>query len=185
MIGRASCRERVYFEESGQALALLLVVSRPRYRWILNGLLLGAAVGTGFAVFESAGYALDIGLSQSVAAMKENILTRGFLSVLGGHTLWTGLVGAALWRVRGAAPFEVRMFFDARFLRVFAIAAALHMLWNSPVQLPMSLKYILLGAPAWLLILSFIHLGLKEVKAAQIAEATGERQTRLASEPAA
>src|SRR6185436_5460359 len=36
-------------EETGKALTLLLVVAKPRYRWTLNGLLLGATIGTGFA----------------------------------------------------------------------------------------------------------------------------------------
>ena len=44
-------------EETGKALALLVVVGSLRYRWQLNGLLFGAAVGAGFAGFESAGYA--------------------------------------------------------------------------------------------------------------------------------
>jgi len=44
-------------EETGKMLALLLVVFKSKYRYTLNGLLFGAAVGTGFAAFESAGYA--------------------------------------------------------------------------------------------------------------------------------
>ena len=56
-------------EETGKALALLIVLGSPRYRWQLNGLLFGAAVGAGFAGFESAGYALGAALGQrSVAA---------------------------------------------------------------------------------------------------------------------
>ena len=50
-------------EEIGKAAALLLVINKTKYRWTLNGLLFGAAVGTGFSAFESAGYALLTGLS--------------------------------------------------------------------------------------------------------------------------
>src|SRR5665811_1179038 len=74
-------------EESGKALTLLLVVRKARFRWTLNGLLLGATVGTGFAVFESAGYALNA-LNDGAAAMREVIMERGLLSILGGHVLW-------------------------------------------------------------------------------------------------
>jgi RsiW-degrading membrane proteinase PrsW (M82 family) len=162
-------------EETGKALALLLVVTRSRYRWTLNGLLLGAAVGTGFAVFESAGYALDFGLREdSFQTIKDIILSRGLLSVVGGHTLWTGLVGAALWRVRGNRKFAPAMFFDARFLRVFVIAVGVHMVWNSPLHLPAYSKHILLGVLVWFLIIEMINAGLKEVKVAQIEEATGQ-----------
>jgi RsiW-degrading membrane proteinase PrsW (M82 family) len=77
------------------------VVNKRRYRWILNGLLFGATIGTGFAVFESAGYAFLFGLQSGQSAMLHVITVRGGLSILGGHGLWTALVGAALWRVRG------------------------------------------------------------------------------------
>ena len=40
-------------------LAVLIVGSFVRYKWILNGLLFGAALGVGFGGFESAGYAFD------------------------------------------------------------------------------------------------------------------------------
>ncbi len=157
-------------EETAKALTLLLVVRKPRYRWTLNGLLLGATVGTGFAVFESAGYALRIGLENGGPAMLANIQQRGFLSILGGHVLWTGLVGAALWRVRGDRPFRKEMWFDPRFLRVLVICMLMHMLWNfDGLSLPFDGKYILLGAAAWLLVLGMIQAGLKEVRAAQAA----------------
>ncbi|MGQ0704279.1 MAG: PrsW family glutamic-type intramembrane protease [Gemmatimonadales bacterium] len=162
-------------EETGKALTLVLVVTRPRYRWTLNGLLFGAAVGTGFAVFESAGYALDFGLQDnSIDTVTGIIKTRGLLSILGGHTLWTALVGAALWRVRGTRSFTPGMFFDTRFLRVFGLCVAMHMVWNSPLRLPASGKYLILGVVVWFLIIEMIHAGLREVKAAQIEEATGQ-----------
>ena len=168
-------------EESGKALALLIVVTRARYRWTLNGLLFGAAVGTGFAVFESAGYALDFGLrDNSFETITDIIKRRGLLSVVGGHTLWTGLVGAALWRVRGSRPFTPGMFLDGRFLRIFAIAVAVHMVWNSPLRLPFSLKYIMLGVVVWFLIVAMMNAGLKEVKVAQLEEATGSHRASSA-----
>jgi RsiW-degrading membrane proteinase PrsW (M82 family) len=159
-------------EETGKALALLIVINRPKFRWTLNGLLLGATVGTGFAVFESAGYALSELLdSQSALAMREVIIDRGFLSVLGGHVLWTGLVGASLWRVRGDRPFNRGMLFDPKFLRVFFMCVVMHMIWNqSLVDLPFYGKYIALGAVAWLLIFGFIQNGLKQIRDAQAAE---------------
>ena len=45
-------------EELGKLAALVLIMRGGRYKYILNGMLFGAAVGTGFACFESAGYAL-------------------------------------------------------------------------------------------------------------------------------
>jgi RsiW-degrading membrane proteinase PrsW (M82 family) len=159
-------------EETGKCLALLLVVNKPKFRWTLNGLLLGATVGTGFAVFESAGYALRTLLeSQSALAMRGVIVDRGFLSVFGGHVLWTGLVGAALWRVRGDRPFTREMLLDPKFLRVFLFCVAMHMVWNtSALPLPFFSKYLILGAVAWLLVLGFVQDGLKQLRNAQGVE---------------
>ena len=46
-------------EEIGKLLAVVAVARNRRYPYILNGILFGAAVGTGFAIYESAGYALN------------------------------------------------------------------------------------------------------------------------------
>lgn len=159
-------------EETGKAAALLLVVNKLKYRWMLNGLLFGAAVGAGFAAFESAGYAFLAGADHGQSAMLNNITVRGVLSICGGHVLWTALVGGALWRVRGAERFSWHLLGDARFLRVFGMCAVMHMLWNSPLRLPLYLKYIALGFVAWVALLSFIQAGLRQIRAAQATGAT-------------
>ncbi|MCX6894923.1 MAG: PrsW family glutamic-type intramembrane protease [Verrucomicrobia bacterium] len=151
-------------EEAGKVAALLLVVGKLKYRWTLNGMLFGAAVGAGFAGFESAGYALNYGL--------DNITTRGLLCICGGHVLWCALTGAALWRVRGEKPFEWAMLQDIRFLRVFGLAAAMHAIWDAPFSLPLDLKYIALGFVVWVAVLSYIQTGLRQVREAQAAGAT-------------
>lgn len=151
-------------EETGKAAALLLVLNKLKYRWILNGMLFGAAIGAGFAGFESAGYAYRYGL--------EVITTRGALAICGGHVLWTALVGGALWRVRGDQKFEWRMLRDARFLRVFGLAVGMHMVWDSPLNLPLHLKSITLGFVVWVALLSYIQTGLRQIRGAQTAGAT-------------
>lgn len=163
-------------EETGKVLTLLLVVRKPRFRWTLNGLLLGATVGAGFAIFESAGYALRAAISPNggITAMREVIFQRGILTFFGGHVLWTGLAGAALWRVRDDRPFTRDVLFDARFLRVLAICMVMHMLWNSPFTLPIFGEYgktLVLGVAAWSLVLGMIQSGLRQIRDAQGREA--------------
>jgi len=148
-----------FVEETGKAAALLLVLNKSKYRWTLNGMLFGAAVGAGFAGFESAGYAYTYGIA--------NITTRAWLALLGGHVLWTALVGGALWRVRGDQKFDWNMLLDPRFLRVFVLAALMHAIWDSPLDWPMYLKYICLGFVVWVALLSYIQTGLRQVRAAQ------------------
>ena len=161
-------------EESAKLVALLLVARNTRYRWTLNGLLIGAAVGTGFSIFETMGYVCVQGfLKGGQDGMFAIITQRGWLNLLGDHSLWTGLVGAALWRVRGVSEFRFDMLSDPRFLRVFALVVALHMVNNMPVNLPLFGKYLVIGFVAWATILSFIQYGLREVRSAQLANTAG------------
>jgi RsiW-degrading membrane proteinase PrsW (M82 family) len=88
------------------------------------------------------------------------------------------MVGAALWRVRGDQSFTVEMLRDPRFLRVFGLAVALHMLWNSPLALPFYFKEIVLGFVSWVVNLAMIQTGLQEVR-----EQQQQAQASKASDP--
>jgi RsiW-degrading membrane proteinase PrsW (M82 family) len=152
-------------EEPGKVFALLIVASLPRYKYILNGLLFGAAVGAGFAAFESAGYAFYSGVVESDhALMTTTILLRGLLSPM-GHIAWSAMCGAALWKVKGDRLFSFKMLLDLNFLRILAIASVLHMFWNVPLQLPFFGRYLIVGAMGWLIVLGFIGEGLAQIAA--------------------
>ena len=164
-------------EESGKLLALILVARSPRYHYKLNGLLMGAAIGTGFAVFESMGYALNNLLDgifamtngasvDPIEMMTDNIFTRGVLSPF-GHIVWTAISGAALWRVKGKQPFKLSMLLNGRFWHLFLIPVLLHVLWNSPLMLgiPYHGRFLLLGFVAWFVVIALVQEGLKELRA--------------------
>jgi RsiW-degrading membrane proteinase PrsW (M82 family) len=153
-------------EEPAKLLTLGILINNPRYRFTLNGLLLGAAVGTGFAAFESAGYAFRAGLEGGSLAMRDVILSRGLLAPF-THIVWTAMAAAALWRVKGAAPFRWRMLQDARFRRVFAVAVVLHMMWDSDSLLSGDLLYLLVGLAGWFMVASLIQEGLEEIRQEQ------------------
>jgi RsiW-degrading membrane proteinase PrsW (M82 family) len=150
-------------EEPGKLLALILVINIVKFRYILNGLLFGAAVGTGFAAFESMGYALRSGFEYGGEAMLDNIMLRGMLSPF-SHIIWTAMCGAALWRVKGGKAFKFDMLYDPRFYRIFFMAIILHMIWNSPVNLPFYGKYIILGITGWIVVFALIQAGLKQIQ---------------------
>jgi len=155
-------------EEVGKAAALLLIANKLKYRWTLNGLLFGAAVGAGFSGFESAGYAyVNILRFNSWRTLLDEISGRGIACLMADHTLWTALVGAALWRVKGDRKFSFDMALDIRFLRVLGLAMAMHMVNNAPIRNALHWKEIVLGFVAWVVILGFIQAGLKEVRAEQ------------------
>ncbi len=150
-------------EESAKLVAVLLILHSMRHRYVLNGLVFGAAIGAGFAAFESMGYALRAGLDDT-EAMKSVIILRGLLTPF-GHIVWTGMSVAALWKVMGSAKFEWAMLKDMRFLRVFLIAVGCHAVWDLPIDLPFYAKYAVLGIVAWIVILALIQNGLKQVRA--------------------
>src|SRR5262249_60599294 len=53
----------IFIEDLAKLIALVLIVRGRRYKYILNGMLFGAAIGAGFACFETAGYAYRTALA--------------------------------------------------------------------------------------------------------------------------
>ncbi|GIJ46854.1 hypothetical protein Val02_37400 [Virgisporangium aliadipatigenens] len=118
------------FEESAKLLLPLAVVPFVRYlrHRESDGLLIGVAIGVGFAVLETMGYAF-VTLLQShgnLAAMDHLLIERGILAPA-GHAAWTGLAVAALWRF--GLQRTVRSFLG--FAGTFALVVALHATWDA------------------------------------------------------
>ena len=149
-------------EESAKVLAMVAVASAAKYRYKLNGLLVGAAVGTGFSAFESAGYAFKTILGGGVDAMVQTINMRGLMSPF-AHIVWSAIAGCALWRVINGQKFKWRMLCDERFIRLLLVPVILHMIWNTPWQLPYFGKFIILGFIGWFVCLSLVQEGLHEI----------------------
>lgn len=186
-------------EETAKVLAMVAVARAAKYKYKLNGLLVGAAVGVGFAAFESMGYALtfftngtiggtietiaserssdlsiakSLGVLQGADAMLDVIVVRGILSPL-GHIVWSAIAGCALWRVIKGRAFKWQMLCDEKFIRLLLVPVFLHMVWNSPFQLPLYGKYLIVGAVGWFVCLSLVQEGLHEIAAEQV-EARGD-----------
>lgn len=146
-------------EETGKLLIVAWFVSRMDVKFILNGLLIGAVIGAGFAAFESAGYALR---ALQDGTFLEVIFNRAWTSV-GTHTIWTAIAGAALVIVKQELPFSVGMLKQPRFLKFFAVAVALHAVWDMPVFNSPVLKPAVLICIGWLFVLVLINSGLRQV----------------------
>lgn len=161
-------------EETGKLAAVVILMGQNRkYPWILNGLLFGAAAGTGFAAFESAGYAFE---SHSLNGAIAVTVLRGVLSPF-CHVIWTAATAAALWKAMGGQGFSLSALGSGKFIKVFMAAMGLHMLWNSPISLfPMlsfdgieliNAKFLLLGWIGWTIIFGLIKEGFQEITEAQ------------------
>lgn len=153
-----------FVEETGKLAALVFLmrtVKAERYKFRLNALLLGAAVGTGFAAFESAGYALRFGL-QDANSMLHIIQMRGVMSPF-AHIAWTAIAASAFWIARPNFKGLNETVKSKQFLKLFGIPVGLHFIWNLPFEGPFMLKYIILGFVAWVVIISLVQSGLREI----------------------
>jgi RsiW-degrading membrane proteinase PrsW (M82 family) len=190
--------------------AVIIVARNVKYKYILNGIVFGAAIGCGFAWFETAGYSFyrgylvgymvnllqhadnlgkihDMGgLLDAVAELSKAayprmfsiIETRSYLAPF-GHVAWTAIAGGALWRVKGANPFNMRMLIEPSFLRTFSIPVVLHMLWDTDLiqgrdPITRNVLLLLLGFVAWYVAFLLVQQGLKQIKDAQLNQTRTE-----------
>lgn len=151
------------------AIVAFFLFKEKRSNYILNGLLIGASVGAGFAAFETAGYILNYGLKGGLQSMLEVIKVRGILAP-GGHVAWAAIEGAALMYVKGFDKLDKRHINDKRFLLICLIPIVLHGIWDMPINLPYYILPLTLTLLAWLVIIYFINLGLKQVDDAKELE---------------
>ncbi len=162
-------------EEVGKLIIVAWFIRRMKEKkYILNGMLIGAAVGAGFAVFESAGYAMRYyimgllvgGSSMGYDTMLDVIYGRAILSP-GGHIAWAAFSGATLLIVMGKEPFRWSHLWSGRFLKFLAIPIAMHAVWDMPFGIlqigSFQLKHIILVALVWIIILVLLHRGLEEI----------------------
>lgn len=152
-------------EEFGKVIIVYFILKHyAQYKYILNVLLIGAAVGAGFDAFESAGYAFGQMFEEN-GNMMQTIYIRGLTSP-GGHATWSAISASAVLLAKGNKPLELNLFFSGRFWKIFIIPVILHALWDTPMELghEIYLQYWLLFAAIWVIVLIFINMGLNEVK---------------------
>lgn len=146
-------------EELGKVLIVSYFISQLDVRHVLDGILIGAAVGAGFAAFETAGYIYGAG-NQLVAVA----ILRGW-STIGGHLVWAAISGSAIMIVKRDQPFKFNQLLDTRFLVFFVLAVLMHAAWDWDITILGSdyLKLILLIVLAWIVVFVLMSAGLKEI----------------------
>lgn len=152
------------------------VASGKQYKWILNGLLFGASVGVGFAVFETMGYAfeaffavLSVGgsFNDAVSIMQQNIFNRGVLSPF-CHVVWSAICGGALWSVRNDGEWHWHRLLHLRLLAFVVVASFLHGLWDVACSDPNAYFWFAgIGLMAWVIVFMQIRSGIKQVRMAK------------------
>lgn len=151
-------------EEAGKLVIIIYFIKKLQSKYILNGLLIGAAIGAGFASFESAGYAFNFGLMYGDDAMLSVMMNRAWMSI-GTHVVWSAISGAALVYVKGKQTLQKDHLLNPKFVRLFAVAVVLHAIWDMPLYMlhNLNLLFIVLIIIAWIFIFTLMNAGLKQI----------------------
>ncbi|GAC1427036.1 MAG: hypothetical protein NVS4B1_25540 [Ktedonobacteraceae bacterium] len=114
-------------EEGCKIAAVMFIARRLRHTESIDGLLLGAAVGMGFAALESTGYAFTAFVAShgQVTASIVSTVLRGLLAPF-GHGVWTAILGAVLFRQ--STPRRFRL--SGLVILTYLFVSVLHGLWD-------------------------------------------------------
>ena len=164
-------------EEVGKlAVVAFIIWNNKNAKYGLNGLLIGASVGAGFAAFESAGYAFSICLETLLStasitfaydAMVDNIFLRALLAP-GGHVIWAAMSGYALMLAKGKKQLTMGFLNSGAFWKIFWIPIALHAVWDMPITFGNTLvekliPLIILVLFGWVITFVFIGNSLSQI----------------------
>ena len=159
-------------EETAKALTMLFFLRNKRYCYKLNGLLIGAAVGTGFAFIETGGYAIRHG--------DGTMLIRALLSPV-MHIPWSTIVGAALWRAMQNKPWKFENLLSRKFLPLFFYSIGLHMFWNSPLlNGEIVLKTAITAVLEYTIIVYLLQEGINEIR--KLKDEQSQSESTIAKE---
>lgn len=169
-------------EEIGKAgiVAYFIFSEKKDAKYNVNGLLIGAAVGAGFAAFESGGYALNFFLQGGYDTMMDVIFLRAVLAP-GGHVVWAAMAGYAMMIAKGDEPMSLNVFAQAKFWKIFWLPVAMHAIWDMPLlsSVDIPVVQILLCVASWVVIFVIISnclTQLAELVSKEAAEAEKETE---------
>jgi RsiW-degrading membrane proteinase PrsW (M82 family) len=139
-------------EEGAKLLVPIGVLLFTRYRSNpADGLLVGVAVGTGFAVLETLGYGfVALLVSGDLAVTTFTLLLRGVLSPA-AHIAWSGLAAAALWHAH-AQRWRPRA--AAAAVGTFVLVVVLHAIWDTFPEWP---TFLVVGGISLILLMRQTH----------------------------
>lgn len=186
-------------EEPAKLIPVYMILSRKDKKrpYILNGILIGFAVGTGFAVVESIGYSFlaftkgimfttvdvingktseDMILAVGAYCGLNQALVRMFAGVV-GHGVYTSLGGGALMLAKGKENLSPKHLLSPKFLIYFAAAIFLHTCNNAPIGselfildvIPVKCVVVLIPL-GFLLWLPMLRKGVNQVARISLAE---------------
>lgn len=152
-----------FIEETAKLLIIGYFINSFRVNYIFNGMLIGACVGAGFAVFETSGYTGEFGLV--------TLFVRSWQAI-GTHTIWSAIIGAAIILAKERhKPVKGKTMVRPKFLRFYLLAILLHAGWDWQAPVPylaaFDIQKWLIIIAGWIAIFVLIDAGLREVRTLQ------------------
>jgi len=163
-------------EEPAKLLIIYLYLKKKDQKYILNGVLVGMAVGVGFATMETLGYNFRYTLTEGISAGLEVARRRAMLG-LGGHGTWAALYGGGLVMAKGNEKIAPAHLLKRPVLTSFGAAFTMHFLHNLYTPKLGDLKYVALTIVAMALLLRIMKIGVNEIVTIT-AKLNGGRVTR-------
>lgn len=132
-------------EELTKLIIVAVILRKADRCWGLNGLLIGAAVGCGFALFETNGYGIDAFIQSFYKLLQDygdsysyvelmklamqtsmsSLISRGVLAIC-GHVAFSAMYGGALALAKGKQKINARHFIDPTFMIAFVSSVLIH-----------------------------------------------------------
>ena len=114
-------------EEFAKIIGVLIIAKRCFHDSEMDGLILGAASGMGFAALESTGYAFTAFLASGGSLSQTVLITlaRGLIAPI-GHGTWTAILVSVMFRESGPRIFHI----NYKVIGAYLTVATLHGLWN-------------------------------------------------------
>lgn len=150
-------------EEPAKALIVYLLLMKKDRKYILNGMLLGMAVGAGFAVIETLFYnfrytygkGLEYGLVVACARA---------MTAIDGHGIWAALEGGGLMLAKGKEKIKPAHLVKPPFLIFFGISFVMHFLGNSDILSELGMwRYVIFTAVDVAAFLYLLKKGVNEI----------------------
>lgn len=114
-------------EEFVKILGVFIIARHRRHDSEMDGLILGAAAGMGFAALESSGYIFTSFLASGGSLSQTVVVTllRGILSPI-GHGTWTAILASVIFRESREGHFR----FNFKVIGAYLLVSVLHGLWD-------------------------------------------------------
>ena len=135
-------------EEPAKLAIVFYIIWKKDYKFILNGILVGMAIGTGFAVMETLSYIMRYTLAEGYMSGLDVAIARG-LGSFSSHGTYAAIYGGGLMIAKGSHKLNLGHIFHLDHLVYFIAAMILHACNNS-----MTVQYFMytyMGEYGWVI----------------------------------